>query len=437
MKVVVIGGGVAGLGAATYAAKAGHDVVVLEAADQVGGRAKTLRYRGDICDVGTQYYHSSYTRALGLMRDVGMERTLTKIQGTTRFFDGRATEGSFLVGHRLPWFAPAGTRGNLRLIWNVARLIAGNRIQTFALADKVPAIDSVRALDVITDRASIEFMVRALTVAGAITEPEPTDVSLLHIVRLLRIIVLTDYLSCDRGNLFFHEQLAERLDVRLGTPATGLVEEAHQVVGVEVDGETLGADHVIVATPPPAALRFVPDEWTAERAFLESVRIPPFAFPTFFLDRPLEKGVWSYMAPWGEGHMLSCMLDAAQKNPKMAPSGKAILQPWPSYPAWERLKDLDDAGIVEAVLGELELFFPQIRSWIEHVEVTRHPYAVPFHAVGHQARATAFLEAVDQREGVSFVGDYLSGGYVEPALWTAERAVRRLGTDSSTAVRPS
>ncbi len=427
MKIVVIGAGIAGLGAATYAAKAGHDVVVIEAGDAVGGRAKTLRYRGDTCDVGTQYYHSSYKRASALMRELDIEKTLSVIHGNTRFFDGRVDGGSFLVSHRLPWFKPAGIGGNLRLLWRLIQLVVSHPINPFALTDKVPRSDAVKALDVLQDRNEIEFLVRSLTVAGAITEPEPTDVSLLHVVRLLRIIALTDYLSCSEGNLLLHEKLAERLTIRLETPATRIVEEGGRITGVEVEsGEVLPADHVMVATTPPAALRFVPEEWTEEREFLASVKIPSFAFPTFFLDRPLEKNVWSYMSPWGQGNKLSCMLDASQKNPKMVPSGKAILQPWPSYPAWEELKDLDDSQIVEVVLGELDDLFPGIRGQVEHVEVTRHAYAVPFHPVGHQRRAMEFLAKADEHAGVSFCGDYISGGYLEPALWTAERAVTRL-----------
>ena len=60
-RVIVIGAGIAGLGAATFLKQRGYDVQVLEAAPQAGGRARTLTRRGteDFCDVGTQYYHSN------------------------------------------------------------------------------------------------------------------------------------------------------------------------------------------------------------------------------------------------------------------------------------------------------------------------------------------------------------------------------------------
>lgn len=429
MKVVVIGAGIAGLAAGTYAARDGHEVIVLEASDRVGGRARTLRHRGDTVDVGTQYYHSNYRRTLELLKDVGLKDALDPIGGATRFFDSRAKRGSFRVGHRLPWFETAGVGGNLRLWWNVAKLLLTHRTDPYTLDGPVPASDGKRALEVFRDRNTVEYMIRTLTVAGAITEPEPTDVSVLHIARLLRIIVLTRYYSCREGNAALHERLAERLDVRLETPVGRVLMEGSRVTGVElVSGEAVKADHVIVCTPPPATAAMLPDDWTEELDFLRSIRIPTFAFPTLFLDRPLQPGIWSYMMPWRQGTLTSCVLDAHRKNPHMVPSGKAILQPWPAYPAWERLSGMDDDAITAAVLEELGRFWEGIEGWVEHVEVTRHAVAVPFHPAGHHAAAKKFMASADAREGVSFCGDYLSGGYVEPAVWTAERAVSRLGS---------
>lgn len=42
MKIAVIGGGWAGLSAALYLHRYGHDVAVFEAAQELGGRARTV-----------------------------------------------------------------------------------------------------------------------------------------------------------------------------------------------------------------------------------------------------------------------------------------------------------------------------------------------------------------------------------------------------------
>ncbi|MDP3936900.1 MAG: FAD-dependent oxidoreductase [Deltaproteobacteria bacterium] len=424
MKVIVIGAGIAGLGAATYFSRKGHKVRVLEASDRIGGRAITLRRKGseDRVDVGTQYYHSSYTRALSLIRDVGLESTLSKIKGDSRFFDDRVAGGSYLLDHRLPWFRPAGIGGNLRLGWFLLSRLLRHPMSTFALEPQAKT-DQLSGLALSENPVLREFLVRPLTLAGAIAEPEAMNVSLLHVLRLIRIILLTDYISLSGGIASLHERLGERLDIRLDSPVARLVEERGRITGVEVGGagEILTADHVVIATTAPAALRFVPAEWDAEREFLASVTIPPFAFPTFFLDRPLEKNVWSYVTRRGSGEKVGIIIDAAQKNPSMVPSGKAVIQAWPCYPESKDFVDAPDSAIIDACRRELEGHFPGFGSWIEEAHVTRHAYAVPFHPVGHQTRAIEFIRNADRR-GVSFCGDYLSGGYLEPALWSAERA---------------
>jgi len=62
--VVVVGAGPAGLLAALDAAAAGHEVVVLEAADQVGGMAASVEVGGQRVDLGSHRLHPATDRAL-------------------------------------------------------------------------------------------------------------------------------------------------------------------------------------------------------------------------------------------------------------------------------------------------------------------------------------------------------------------------------------
>ena len=425
MRVIVVGAGIAGLGAATLFARRGHTVEVFEAGDRVGGRALTVASKhGARLDAGTQYFHTNYRLARGLLRDLGLERQLTTVKGYTRFFDDRVRKGAFRVSHRLPWFPPAGI-ANIGALGPLMRA-AFSRFNPYAL-DLRPRLDQAAAWDEICSPKLREFVLRPLVLAGALSEPEAAAPSLLHALRLLKIVVLTDYLVLPQGVASFHDALAARLSVRRGAKVGRLIVDKAAVTGVELDGtaELLRADHVVVATTPTEAAKLLPVDWVDERRFLNGIEIPPVVLPTFFLDRPLSPDIWSYMSQADRGRQVSFVIDAARKNPALAGSENGILQVWPCYPASKTLVHQSDTEVAETCRRELESHFPGFSSWIAEVRVARHPYAVPFNPVGHQQRAAEFLRCADNRKGVSFCGDYLTGGFMEAALWSAARAASR------------
>lgn len=424
MKIIVVGAGIAGLGAATYFAGKGHEVSVYEADDHPGGRAITLRRPGssDRVDAGTQYYHSSYQRALGLIRRVGLDTQLSVVKGYTRIYDSRRHKGSFLYSNTLPWEKSIGIAGNLQLGWFQIRNLLRYRINLYGL-DNSSETDAVDVVAMYRDKVAYECIIRPLAQVGALAEPDAMGLSLHQLVRLMHIVLHSRYLSLAGGTASLHEALARRLDINYEAPVKRLCMDSGRISGVELDGSgrQIGADHIVIATTPPAALGLLPEDWVEAVEFLSSVRIPAFTLPTFFLDGPLERNVWSYLLHHLPDSRISYITDAACKNPAMVPSGKAVIQPWICFPESVTIAMANEDEIIRLCMDELETVFPGFASRVEDVVLTRHAFGVPFHSTGHHARAARFLQQMDRR-GISFCGDYLSGGYMESALWSAERA---------------
>ncbi|PLX35174.1 MAG: hypothetical protein C0605_11080 [Hyphomicrobiales bacterium] len=91
-KIAIIGAGPAGLTAAHELTKRGHEVVVFEASDQVGGMAKTISLWGQLVDLGPHRFFSSDTRVNTIWLEViggeyRMVSRLTRIYYKNTFFD--------------------------------------------------------------------------------------------------------------------------------------------------------------------------------------------------------------------------------------------------------------------------------------------------------------------------------------------------------------
>lgn len=93
-KVIVIGAGVAGLGAARKLYHLGHDVTVLEARDRIGGRVQTSYALGAPVDLGASLITGLEGNPVHVMcQQLGME--LTDIDGSNAphyYHDGTAVD---------------------------------------------------------------------------------------------------------------------------------------------------------------------------------------------------------------------------------------------------------------------------------------------------------------------------------------------------------
>ncbi len=106
-RVIVVGAGVGGLLAARRLREAGHDVVVLEASDHVGGQVRTVPIAGRPVDVGAEAVHLQVPAAAALVAELGLADDLV----------GARPNPSFLMTPhgRAPLPAGVGPAGPTRL----------------------------------------------------------------------------------------------------------------------------------------------------------------------------------------------------------------------------------------------------------------------------------------------------------------------------------
>lgn len=247
-EVVVVGAGIAGLTAAEALHRQGIDVVVLEAADRVGGRLLTeITALGSAVDLGGQWIGKGHHRFEALAAELGATRFRMRSPKSPRMADdhgpiGPATPAMLtataaLLGVELAAHLP--TRDTL------------NSTTVRQWQNRIPSARARRLLDVVV-------------AATCCTDSDELSVTaLLKLIRhqggLMTMMKTTggaqDSLLVE-GAGSLADRLADRLGdrVHLNCPVTEITRDDHGVTVSTATG-TVAAAKVVVTVPPPTAAR--------------------------------------------------------------------------------------------------------------------------------------------------------------------------------------
>src|SRR5204862_7933300 len=110
--VIVIGGGIAGLGAALRLKDRGLDPLVLEAESRVGGRMTTDRVNGFVVDRGVTLFGNGFGSVRALVKRLGLSRLVCKGKFSVGIQDAAGCRGyrggrfeDLLFDRRFSWRA--------------------------------------------------------------------------------------------------------------------------------------------------------------------------------------------------------------------------------------------------------------------------------------------------------------------------------------------
>jgi squalene-associated FAD-dependent desaturase len=285
MKVVVVGGGWAGLAAAVRGVEAGHEVTLLEMAQQLGGRARSVPLAGQVLDNGQHILIGAYRSTLALLRTVGAheEELLRRRPLELRYADGRG----FTLPRGPAWIAFVRAVASCQgWTWSdravLVRTTAGWALDRFR-CDPTLTVDALcRGLP----PAVRELLIDPLCMAALNTPAREASAAVM-------LRVLHDALFGGRGAadlLLPRRPLGELLPepasrwlkehgatLRLGQRVPALVQEGGQWrIGSE------GFDAMVLAVPATEAARLAAPLAPAWAAQAEGLRYEPIA--TVFLE---------------------------------------------------------------------------------------------------------------------------------------------------------
>lgn len=430
MKIIVVGAGIGGLTAAYRLQQQGHDVQIFEASNRAGGRMNTLDYKGDKVEVGAQFFHSGYKSTLKLIDEMGLNDSICQMSGDGMIFhleNGKTHK----FDQNKPFLPMLGILGNLKLIWIVLKYaVFGKKFSIYDVDKDIPEYDNKQATDMtkgIYSQELTDYFLEPMLLSP------PGVASLYNAVRWLRCSLKEKLFGLSGGVGALSDAIANRLSIRYQSPVKGLVMEQGKVVGVELlnDSEVVLADHVIMATEPPAAAKILPDELKVQRDFFEKVVPTKRPMPVFFLNKAIDDTEFGHLNRPSKRPNVTFIFNHSSKMPEMVPSGNTILAAWLGIKSRDDLFDKTDEEVIAAVIPDMEELIPGFSQYIAHTEVVRHPYVETEFEMGAYRRVMDFKENAKDLQGVSFVGGIFGGCFIEAAVVSAETAVTRIESMSA------
>jgi phytoene dehydrogenase-like protein len=396
-EVLVVGGGLAGLAAATTAARSGRRVLLLEARSEPGGRARTTEQDGFLLNEGP---HALYAggEALPVLRELGVEPkgTTPPTKGAMGLADGRL--GLLPVG--------AASLARTDLVSFRAKVALGRQLAALPKLDpatvvRVPLADWLA--DVLPDRRSRDLVAGLARVATYSNDPDHFDAG-AAVVQLQRALD-ESVLYLDGGWATLVRGLTEAAvaaGVRLVTSEkVAKVEPGPAGVVVRTTTGELTADAVVVTPGGPAGaadLLGVADGPLRDRA--DSARPSLVAVLDVGLRRP-----WGSAPTFVMGIDAPLYLSVHAPTADLAPEGGSLVSVARYLPPDSGRSAAEDRRELEALL---DLVQPRWRSEATTVRFLHRVMAstdIPTAATGGLAGRPS--SAVPGRPGVHVAGDWV------------------------------
>jgi oxygen-dependent protoporphyrinogen oxidase len=432
-KVIVVGAGIAGLGAAYTLQKNGVEVKVLEALSEVGGRMRSRKWHGAWIDQGAEFISSCDKGLLDLVSELGLDPRKQEYPGGQVAFEvwrkGRGHWISFSRPLTLITSGALGLWGKLRLPGLLPAYIRQFRHNGSSDSDSYEMWRCTWA-----DDESIETWLSRVNpqFLEYFIEPlfelmcgyRPYEISkgwFLYTTSSHRGVSVVTF---DEGLGLVPRTLAESLDVTTSARVTRVV-VGRSPVAVEWEqggrNHRLEADAVLLAVPG-SKVNGLAEGLDAERIrFFEGVRYCPHENPYFTLSREVEGLPAQRFYPRKESPFIAAVsYNQSSTNPdvrffRVSMKTDHILR---------QLGKSDDEDL-DAIQEEAARYFPDAVAAIQDRMISRWREGLPLFYPGYVRTVERFAR-LPPLAGAAFAGDYFASSSTGAAYRTGQQAATDL-----------
>ena len=441
MRVVVVGAGIGGLTAAHELTAAGHDVVVVEASDRVGGKLRGDEVAGVRVDVGAEAMLHRRPEGTALARRLGLpiehptgasSRVWTRgelrplprtLMGVPMDLDQLAASGVLSqtglerVRHE-PELPAERLDGDVSVGELVARRL-GDEVTDRLVEPLLGGVYAGRSRE-LSARAAVPQLL-TLAERGSLLEQAATIPSTPGPV----------FAGIAGGMWQLPAALARGLAVRMGARATGLA--ASPTGGYLLtlaDGETLASDAVVLATPAAPTARLLAQLVPLAATELAAVDYASTALVTFAFraaDVPtLDPSASGFLVPPVDRRRIKAATFSFAKWDWVRRAGSAagdllLLRTSLGRHGEDTARQATDEELVAASLADLAEA-AGVRAEPVEARVQRWLDGLPQYAVGHLDRVERIRAAVAEHPGLAICGAAYDGVGIPAVIASAQRA---------------
>lgn len=439
-KVLIVGGGMTGLGAAWELQSRGIPWVLAEASDRLGGVVRTERTDGFVLDAGPDSFIVTKPWALQLVRELGLEDRLIPVPEANRHTyilnDGRLKslpEGMFLgIPTR---FAPLA-RSNLFSLQGKLRMARERFVRPRrdgadeSIADFVirrlgreayenllgPLLSGIHAGDParLSIRATFPRLVDMEQQHGSLIRAALHMRASAKRPAGARAAKPSPFRSLRTGMVELVEALTSALPaaaLRTGHELTGLTRQASTWTAELGGGETINAKVVLLAIPSHAAAPLVQDLDPELAALLREIRYVSTATLLLGWPRtsvPGDLKATGFLIPARENRRILACTWTSSKFEHRAPDDHVLLRVFFGGARDEAQASMPEATLLQMARDELKDLMgitdePVLRR------VFRYPKSNPQYEVGHLDRIARIREREARLPGLFLVGSAYEG----------------------------
>jgi oxygen-dependent protoporphyrinogen oxidase len=460
-RVVVVGGGIAGLAAAFFLRDAPVSVTVLEGSPRLGGKLAVSQVAGIAVDEGAEALLARRPEGISLIRAAGLADGLAapgttaariwsrqqlrplprrQVMGVPADLDdlarSRLLSAAGLARAREDVSLPATERGDDVDVASYVAARFGREVVDRLVDPLLGGVYAGRSEDLsfeatLPGLAAESRRHASLTEAAAALIPAPPPRGAGPAAEATVFTTLTAGL----GTLPAAVAAASGAVVRTGAMVRELVrtpEGWRLTVGSAHAPARLDAEAVVLAVPAQPAARLLaglPGAADARTALAgiayASMAIVTLAYPATAFPEPLVGS--GYLVPAVDGHPVKAVTFSSVKWPHLRAADPAMFVVRCSLGriGEERLLQRDDAELAELAAADLAAA-TGVRGQPADVRVTRWGGALPQYSVGHLGRVGRIRAAIAREPGLAVCGAAYDGLGIPACIATAQRAAEQV-----------